>query len=180
MPRLLAFSGGDVLGARRPHGTMRRGWLSGLVIATSVEAPKVPVDTGLRRRVVVLPFPTIVEESVVRNRDFSQDELDGVVTLSIQAALDVGRSGWTPPLGNIAAKGAFLAEADPVSDWLEKLGDEWHGRRFEEALARYNEEALEPTTSATLGRRISASSRWASVQERGTRRRILKLINKPL
>ena len=183
MPRLLAFSGGDVLGARRPHGTMQRGRLSGLVIATSVEAPKVPVDTGLRRRLAVLPFPAIVEESIGRNRDFSQDELDAVVTLSIQAALDVGRSEWTPPQGNIAAKDAFLAEADPVSDWLQDLPDDWHGRRFTEALASYNEEALEPTTNATLGRRISASSRWDSVQRRegrGKRRQFLKLINKPL
>lgn len=181
--RLLALSGGDVVGVRRPHGTMQRGKLSGLVIATSVEAPKVPVDTGLRRRVAVLPFPQIVEESVVRNRSFSQDELDAVVTLSIQAALDVGRSGWTPPHGNVAAKDAFLAEADPVADWLQKLDDDWHERSFKEALASYNsynKEALEPTTSTMLGRRINASNRWTTVQRKGTRRKYLKLIDKPL
>ena len=180
LSRLLSITGGDRLGARRPHGQMQRGSLSGIVVATSVEAPKMAVDTGIRRRVAVIPFPAKVDESIEHNRLFDQDELDSVVTLSIVAALDVGKSGWAPPQGNIAAKEAFLAEADPVAEWLQSLPDDWHGHPLQQILDSYNREMPEPTTSTTLGRRISASDRWTRVENKTTRLRHLTLAERPL
>ena len=178
--RLLALTGGDVLGARRPHGRMQRGSLSGLVIATSVVPPKMAVDTGVRRRVLVLSFPARIDDSVAHNRTFSQDELDAVITLSIEAARDVGRSGWTPPKGNVEAKRCFLAEADPVGDWLESLPDDWHGRTFQQVSECYNHEMPEPATSKALGSCVSASDRWSRLKNKKTRRDHLILVGKPL
>ena len=73
----------------------------------------------------------------IRNRNFSQDLLDAVVTLSINAALQVGQSNWVPPHGDVQAKEAFLADADPVAGWLHELPDDWHGRPFQQVLEAY-------------------------------------------
>ena len=163
--RLLSFTGGDTVSARRPHGPIQRGGLSGMLIATSVEAPLMPVDTGIRRRVVVIPFTKKVDESVNRNRVFSQDLLDAVVTLSIDAALQVGQIGWVPPQGDVQAKEAFLADADPVAGWLQELPDDWHGRPFQQVLEAYKRHTSEAATSTMMGRRISTSDRWTSKRD---------------
>ena len=42
--RLLSLTGGDTFGARRPHGSMQHGSLSGMIVAASVEAPSMSVD----------------------------------------------------------------------------------------------------------------------------------------
>ena len=174
--RLCALTGGDTIGARRPHGRMMRGSLSGMIIATSVDVPEASVDTGLRRRLAVIPFPKTVPETVFRNRSFSSDELDAVVTLSIGAALAVKRDGWLPPQGNAAAKVRFLEEADPVSDWLDQLPSHWSGKAFQEFLNTYNASASKEVVTATLmGRRISASRRWESVLEPKRRVKIVRL-----
>ena len=174
--RLLALSGGDELGARRPHGRMQRGRLSGLVIVTSVVPPKMTVDTGVRRRVLVLDFPTRIDDSVAHNRNFSQSEFDAIITLSLASAHEVGRCDWTPPTGNILAKQAFLAEADPVSDWLHSQPDELHGSSFQEVLAKCNRELPEPTNQTALGRCVSASDRWDRRKNKETRRDHLILV----
>ena len=184
MSRLLYLSGGDRFGARRPHGSPQQGSLSGMIVATSVEAPSMDVDSGISRRIAVVPFPAKLEESVNPNRFFSQDELNAVITLSIEAAVHVGHRGWVPPLGNVEAKRAFLAEADPVSAWLQELPDSWHGKQLLEVLDNYNREMPEPTTMTKLGTRISTSARWTGVtrvilvEENKRRREHLALIGK--
>ena len=176
--RLCALTGGDAFGARRPHGQMMRGSLSGLIIATSVDAPSMPVDAGIRRRIRVVPFPAKVPESVVRNRAFSTDEFDAIITLSINAALEVRRDGWTPPPGNIQATARFLAEADPVAHWLETLPDDWDGCTFRQVLEHYNSGAWDTITATLLGRRISASHRWHSIFDPRSRIKVIKLVTR--
>ena len=180
LPRLLSLTGGDTFGARRPHGSMQHGSLSGMIVATSVEAPRMAVDTGIRRRIAIVPFPKKIAESVEPNRAFSQEELDAVVTLSIEAAREVGHRGWTPPLGNVEVKRAFLAEADPVSAWLEGLPDSWHGRTFQQVLVRCNADLQERVSSTALGRAITASERWTRVENPKTRGKHLALAGKRL
>lgn len=179
MSRLLSLTGGDVLAARRPHGLMQRGSLSGLVILTSVVAPSMAVDAGVRRRLAVIDLPNRVPESVAHDRDFSQNEFDAVLTLSIDAARRVGTTGWSPPTGNLKAKRAFLADADPVAEWLEMLPDDWHGREFQELLAEYNRLTAERVTATLMGRRISASERWVRRKNSRTGRRHIYLAAKP-
>ena len=180
LPRMLSLTGGDTVGARRPHGTMRKGSLKGMIVATSVEAPSMSVDSGIRRRIAVVPFPTKLSESVEPNRAFSQEELDAVVTLSIEAAREVGHGGWIPPLGNVEAKRAFLAEADPVSAWLEGLPDSWHGHTFKQVLDSCSADLQERISSTALGRAITASERWTRVENPKTRRKHLALVGKRL
>ena len=180
LPRLLSLTGGDTFGARRPHGSLQHGSLSGMIVATSVEAPQMPVDSGIRRRIAVVPFPAKLEESVNPNRFFSQEELDAVITLSVEAAVHVGHRGWVPPLGNVEAKRVFLAEADPVSAWLRELPDNWHGRTFQQVLDSCNAELPERTSSTALGRAITASERWTRTENKKTRLKHLALIGKRL
>ena len=176
--RLLSLTGGDTFGARRPHGSMQHGSLSGMIVAASVEAPSMSVTSGISRRIAVVPFPAKLEESVNPNRFFSQEELDAVITLSVEAAREVGHRGWVPPLGNVEAKRAFLAEADPVSAWLRELPDSWHGRTFQQVSDSCNAELPERTSSTALGRAITASERWTGVPDKKTRRKHLTLIGK--
>ena len=178
LPRLLSLTGGDTFGARRPHGSMQHGSLSGMIVAASVEAPSMSVTSGISRRIAVVSFPAKLEESVNPNRFFSEEELDAVITLSVEAAREVGHRGWVPPLGNVEAKRAFLAEADPVSAWLQEIPDSWHGRTFQQVLDSCNAELPERTSSTALGRAITASERWAGVPDKKTRRKHLTLIGK--
>ena len=180
LPRLLSLTGGDNFGARRPHGSMQHGSLSGMIVATSVEAPRMAVDSGIRRRIAIVPFPTKIAESVDPNRAFSQEELDAVITISVEAAREVGHRGWIPPLGNVEAKRVFLAEADPVSAWLQELPDSWCGRTFQQVLDSCNAELPERTSSTALGRAITASERWTRTENKKTRLKHLTLIDKQL
>ena len=180
MSRLLYLSGGDTFGARRPHGSTQHGSQSGMIVATSVEAPRMDVNSGISRRIAIVPFPTKIAESVNPNRAFSQDELDAVITLSVEAAVHVGHRGWVPPLGNVEAKRAFLAEADPVAVWLQELPDSWHGRTFQQVLNSCNAELPERTNPTALGRAITASERWTRTENKKTRRQHLTLIGKRL
>ena len=180
MSRLLSLTGGDAFGARRPHGTMQYGSLSGMIVATSVEAPAMDIDSGIPRRIAIIAFPAKLEESVNPNRFFSQDELDALITLSTHAAVHVGQKGWVPPQGNVEAKKRFLAEADPVTAWLQELPDSWHGKPFQHVLASYNREMPEPTTGTMLGKRISTSARWTRVKPKKTRLVHLVLVGRRL
>ena len=180
LPRLLSLTGGDTFGARRPHGSMQHGSLSGMIVATSVEAPQMPADSGISRRIAVVPFPAKLEESVNPNRFFSQEELDAVITISVEAAREVGHRGWIPPLGNVEAKRVFLAEADPVSAWLRELPDNWHGRTFQQVLDSCNADLPERTSSTALGRALTASERWTRTENKKTRLKHLTLIGKQL
>ena len=180
LPRLLSLTGGDTFGARRPHGSMQHGSLSGMIVAASVEAPSMSVTSGISRRIAVVPFPAKLEESVNSNRAFSHEELDAVITLSVEAAREVAHRGWVPPLGNVEAKRAFLAEADPVSAWLQELPDSWHGRTFQQVLDSCNAELPERTSSTALGRAITGSERWTRTENKKTRLKHLALMGKRL
>ena len=180
LPRLLSLTGGDTFGARRPHGSMQHGSLSGMIVAASVEAPSMSVTSGISRRIAVVPFPAKLQESVNPNRFFSQEELDAVITLSVEAAREVGHRGWIPPLGNVEAKRAFLAEADPVSAWLRELPDNWHGRTFQQVLDSCNADLQERVSSTALGRAITASERWTRVENPKTRRKHLASVGERL
>ena len=74
--RINSLTGGDALSSRRPHGKIVEGALSGMLIATSVDAPHVSVEKGLKRRLIVIPFPRKLDPSVRKQRLFTQDELD--------------------------------------------------------------------------------------------------------
>ena len=174
--RLNGLTGGDTFSARRPHGKIKRGSLSGMLIVTSVDAPRVAVEAGLRRRLVVIHFPHRLSETVRPNRAFIADELDAVVTLSIHAAMRVGAEGWTPPRGNPTAKAEFLAEADPVAGWLDALPDEWDGCSFRDCVEAYNSGVTQPVTDNMMGRRIKLSRRWRSVLDPGFRIKVLSLV----
>ena len=174
--RLYGLTGGDVFSARRPHGRIVRGALSGMLLATSVEAPRVAVDAGLRRRIIIFHFPKRISDGVRRSRSYSADELDAVVSLSIIAAMEVETEGWVPPRGSEMAAERFLTEADPLAAWIAALPDSWDGRPVKDCLEAYNSEALEPANPTLMGRRINTSGKWRSVSDRRRNVSILRLL----
>ena len=166
--RINSITGGDVLSARKPHGKIVEGALSGMLIATSVDAPRVSVEKGLERRLIVIQFPRKLDASVTKQRLFTQDELDAVITLAVQEALQIDRVGWEPPTGNREAKERFLAAADPVSRWLEVLPDTYDGKPIRDVWNEYNQQEEAEITIAKFGRQVGLSQRWDSdLQGRG-------------
>ena len=161
--RINSLTGGDALSPRRPHGKIVEGALSGMLIATSVDAPHVSVEKGLKRRLIVIPFPRKLDASVTRQRFFTQDELDAVITLAVLEALQIDQEGWEPPVGNLEAKKRFLAEADPLSCWLEVLPDSYDGRPVRDVWDEYNQQEEAEVTIVKFGRQVGLSPRWESV-----------------
>ena len=170
--RLNSVTGGDVMGARRPHGKIIRRALSGMLLASSVKAPKLPINEGLARRVIVFGFPRVYP-SDGRDHAITQDERDAAVTLPLLAAAHVGREGWTPPAGNTSARTAFLDRADPITAWLDGLPDSYAGTEIATALADYNAEEGDDVSLKLIGSRVHEHPRWESVRgRRGQPRRL--------
>ena len=172
--RINSITGGDVLSARRPHGKIVEGELSGMLIVTSVDAPRVSVEKGLERRLIVIPFPHKLDANIRRQRHFTQDELDAVVTLAVYEALQIDQEGWEPPVGDLEAKQQFLTEADPISRWLEYLPDCYEGKLMRDVLNEYNREAGEEITMTKFGRQVGVSNRWESVYQKRGDPKVLK------
>ena len=172
--RINSITGGDVHSARRPHGKIIEGALSGMLIAASVDAPRVSVEKGLKRRLIVIPFPRKLDASVQKQRYFTQDELDAVITLAVLEALQIDQDGWEPPVGNREAKERFLADADPLSLWLEALPDTYDGKLIREVWDEYNQEEEAEITLVKFGRQVGLSPRWESVLPRRGQPKVLK------
>ena len=177
--RINSITGGDVLSARRPHGKIVEGALSGMLVVTSVDAPRVSVEKGLERRVIVISFPRKLDASVTRQRHFTRDEMDAVITLAVQEALQIDKDGWEAPVGNREAKGRFLASADPLSRWLEALPDTYDGKTMKEALEEYNKQEEAETTLVNFGRQVGLSPKWESVLPRRGKPKVLKRRKSP-
>ena len=171
--RINSITEGDVHSSRKPHGKIVEGALSGMLIATPVDAPSVSVENGLERRLIVIQFPKKLDETVKKQRIFTQDEMDAVITLAVQEALQIDQEGWEPPVGNRDAKARFLAAADPVSRWLEALPDTYDGKPIREVLDEYNQEEAE-ITLVKFGRQVGLSSKWLSVLEKRGQPKVLK------
>ena len=177
--RINSITGGDVLSARKPHGKIVEGALSGMLVVTSVDAPRVSVEKGLERRVIVISFPRKLDASVTRQRHFTRDEMDAVTTLAVQEALQIDKDGWEAPVGNREAKGRFLASADPLSRWLEALPDTYDGKTMKEALEEYNKQEEAETTLVNFGRQVGLSPKWESVLPRRGKPKVLKRRKSP-
>ena len=172
--RLNSITGGDLHSSRKPHGKIVEGALSGMLIATSVDAPSVSVEKGLERRLIVIQFPTKLDAGVKKQRFFTKDEMDAVITLAVQEALRIDQDGWEPPVGNREAKERFLADADPVSRWLEVLPDSYDGRPIREVWNEFNEQEEAAITIVKFGRQVGLSQMWESVLPGRGKPKVLK------
>ena len=177
--RINSITGGDVHSARKPHGKILEGGPSGMLIATSVSAPSVSVEKGLERRLIVIPFPRELDAGVKKQRSFTQDEMDAVITLAVQEALQIDQDGWEPPVGNREAKERFLATADPVSRWLQALPDTYDGKPIRDVWNEYNQQEEAEITLAKFGRQVGLSQRWESVLPRRGQPKVLKRLRSP-
>ena len=177
--RLNGLTGGDLFSARRPHGRIIRKKLTGTLLCTSVDAPRVELQTGLARRLIVIEFPEAVRVGNARTRAYSADELDAVVTLAALWAGRVGRADWTPPTGNVAAKARFEQEADPVAAWLAALPHSAHGELVRDTLATCNDDlgntGRAEVSQTLFGRILNVHPIWGKRLRRSDRRMVLEL-----
>ena len=100
--RLLPFTGGDPITARRPYGNPQTGNVSFALWATAVDPPSVRVDSGIQRRLALLQTRGI-DVTATSDHDstptYSADLLDAVVTLGCIRAREVFKPGYVPPRG---------------------------------------------------------------------------------
>ena len=168
---LLTRTGDTIFYGRRPHGPPLSGYLRCGVITTCVDPPAMKADTGIQRRLVVLPtLGKLREEDKKPDFARNQELMDAVVTLAVISASAVYEDGYRAPRGAVEEKREMMATMDPLWGYLEELeADEWHGRPLSE-VATNASDLLEKVVSAQdIGRRLARGKnrRWIGVQGQG-------------
>ena len=147
--------------ARHPFGQLLVGELIGQLWTTAVDLPKLRSDTGLTRRLAVLPTIASIPERERKPEADSPELRNGILTLAIQKAPMVYREHYTASEGDPSAKRRALEEMDPIPEFLANLGDEYHDQPLREVLAALHDHLGEDDiTVEALGRRIKKSDRW--------------------
>lgn len=166
--RVLSLTGNAQTSSRRAHGSNIRGRITSQVWTTAVSPPDFPANTGLRRRLAVLPtLGHKFEEGgdIDELGAYTQELADAIVTLAVLAAGAVYQPGYYAPEGDSAAKAATLNEMDPVTAWLDALPDSWAGTPLSEALEACRQEIGQSDLSQTMfGRRVANNNRWQKVK----------------
>ena len=160
--RVLSLTGNEPIASRRPHGPNLYGTVTAQVWSTAVNIPRFPRETGIERRLAVLPTLAPLD-AWERDEEggWSQDLLDAVVTLACIAAAAVYRPGYVPPAGPEEVKADVLMEMDPLSTWLEALPDACQGQPMMTLLERAKADLGDPKVSSkALGDRVAQSKRW--------------------
>ena len=161
--------------ARRPHGRTLTGTLRAMLVLTTVTAPTLSGKRGWERRSAVLgtlaAIPTKRKESGI-----TQDLKDAVITLAALRAREVleeiDMGTYAEPVGDAQKAKEFLAEADPVGEWLEGLPDECDGMLMKDLAEKVNKE-LDPDKefkAQGIGNRVAVSVKWRRhISSSGTR-----------
>jgi len=167
--KLLSMSGNAPQRARRPHGQNLSGVLRCQLWTTCVEVPRFPANTGIKRRMAVLPtLLKIADSDKSPLGEHSQDLLDAIITLAIKNAADVYKSGYTPPEGDIEAKKSVISQMDELNDAIDGLDETiWEGRTVEE-LVEYLQKELgnEKISKQIVGRKLNSSDVWVAKLDR--------------
>ena len=123
--RVLNFTGDNIMGPfRLPYSkTPERGAVPAALWVTGVEPPRLPLGSGLDRRMVPIEFPYRGgDEDKMRDAaGFSQDLLDAMVTVGIERAKRVWQEGYVPPSGEDGFRRQVKAEVDPLAAFLAHL-----------------------------------------------------------
>ena len=174
--RLMTLTGNSPTQARRPHGPMIHGVVRAQFWTTAVVPPPIPRNSGIERRLAVLPTIRALDPSEIDEMGgHEQVLLNAVVTLAAQKAREVYRPGYLAPAGDAGAKKTTLDEMDPVSSWLESQ-DELHGQAVKATWikARSDLGLSERELSQTMfGLKVKNSKRWHRGQLPGGARVIL-------
>ena len=165
--RLMSFTGNAPTSARRPHGPMISGTVTAQLWTTAVDVPTIPRNSGIERRLAVLPTLRVLrEEEKDEAGAFDPELLDAVVSMAALYAMEAYRVGYEAPQGDVVVKGRVLDDMDEVASWLEAQED-LHGLRVAEVWARAKA-GLGLTdrelSQAKLGRKVSLSTRWDRAQ----------------
>ena len=174
--RLMSFTGNAPTSSRRPHGPTISGTVRGQLWATAVQPPTIPRDSGIERRLAVLPTIRKLAESE-KDEAGGQDPalMNALVTMAMQYAAEVYLEGYEAPQGDTGAKGLVLSDMDEAAAWLEEQ-DDLHGMGVTEAwnraLAQLGMTDKE-LTQTRFGRKVAKSTRWDKAQVAGGTRVII-------
>ena len=174
--RFLTLTGNSPTQARRPHGAMIHGVIRSQFWSTAVEPPTFPRNSGIERRLAVLPtLGPLAPPAIDEMGGQAQGLLDAVVTLAVLKAPEVYGRGYTAPVGDAGAKRTTLDQMDPVSAWLE-TEDGLHGMGVQAAYAKAQLDlglSGRELSSTMFGRKVTGSKRWSKGKLSGGVRVIL-------
>lgn len=162
--RLLTLTGDNYAKARKPYGKIIEDVVRGAVWTTCVIPPKFPANSGIKRRLIVLPtsghFFTAAD--IDARHAERQDTLDAIVTLGAMRAREVYADGYEPPMGDESAKSTAVKAMDDISEWLDSLEPlEWHGKSMADALHQARADlGDDKLTSTLLGNRVRLHPHW--------------------
>ena len=182
--RLLTLTGYNEDSARRPHGTLRSGYVIGAIWTAAVNPPEWRMNDGLKRRLAFIKSLSKLPDDIVDDsNEHSQDLLDAVITVGIAEAAAVYRPDYSPPAGDSQANAEILAEMDELMAFVESLPEEWNGRLFSDLLEHIQQELDESISANILGRKLTGSERWIKVSPsngRNRKKEVVRLANPPL
>ncbi len=165
--RLMSFTGNAPTSSRRPHGPVISGTITGQLWATSVQPPAIPRNSGIERRLAVLPtLRKLAESEKDEQGGFAPELMNAVVTMAMKYAGEVYLQGYAAPQGDLSAKYAVLSDMDEIATWLEQQ-DDLQGIGVSEAWRRARTQLGKTDrelTQTLFGRRIGTSKRWEKVQ----------------
>ena len=160
--KLFALTGNSKYRARRPHQRIPfNRVLRAIWVAPTTDPPKMSTSRDLRRRSAAIGFEQAYDQGNP-NEDFSQDELDAMVTSAIIEAKKVFEPGYEAPVGNLRRRAQLLEAADHALEWIEALpSDDYAGMLTEAVHKEYTEEGDSVEINLShFGRKVNESTRW--------------------
>ena len=154
--------------ARRPHGRLIAGPIMAQLWAAAVEVPLFPRNTGINRRLALLPTLRSFEpDEIAATGGSDQELLDAIVTRAVAEAQLVYAAGYEAPEGDHGRKAEALDQMDPLASWLEELPEDAAGRATADLLEEARADLEWPDLkAAALGRKINTSERWDKARAR--------------
>ena len=175
--RLMSFTGNAPTAARRPHGAMIRGTVTAQMWTTAVDVPAIPRNSGIERRLAVLPTLRVLEESEKDEAGaFDPDLLDAVITMAALYATEVYKTGYEPPWGDGLVRARVLEDMDAVAAWVEAQ-DNLHGVRVDEAWQRAKSALglnVRELSQTKFGTKLRHSEKWDKAQLGGGIRVVIR------
>ena len=162
LDKLLNITGDGSGLVRAPHRPLLETHFRFQLWFTAVSAPRLPTDSGLRRRIGILRTLGAMQEAD-RVADWQREPglADALITLGAAEAALVYRPGYVASLGDQAERAQVLQEMDPLAAWLEGLPAECVGMSREGLLERAQTELdYERLTVKGLVGKVNKSDKW--------------------
>lgn len=124
------LTGGDQLTGRHPTGQPFKIDPEFKLIIQGEQVPELKsVATGLRRRLLILPFEVTPETPDPNLKEILRGERPGILRWAIDGCLAYQRRGLDPPPDVKNAVDAYFALQDRIARWIDDCCDKWPAAR---------------------------------------------------